>query len=170
MSAPGKAWTGRKRCKPSITETLYWNPAGTQSRPTKLGQQSEASLASDGATRQAKRRQRVTRPCDGAPKEPSWEPTWFIQRKAAPKRRIGLAWRSHRGRRAGHGHEGFPRNLGDPAVSTGRTGAGRPVEQTPGPWGRRLSPRERRAGRRVVPRDEGDRRSAGQAAGSRSGP
>ena len=46
------------------SETLRRNPAGTQSRPAKPGQQPEASLTSPWVTLVTERRQRVNRPCD----------------------------------------------------------------------------------------------------------
>jgi len=72
------------------------------------------------------------------------------ERKAALKRRNGLAWRSHRGRRAGHGHRGFPRNLGGPVVSaeSGTDFRGEPKEGGKG---------GRESERLIVPERRGNR-------------
>src|SRR5262249_845109 len=48
----------------NILETFGRDPAGNQSCPVEPGQQPEASLASTGVIRTAKRRQRVHQPCD----------------------------------------------------------------------------------------------------------
>src|SRR6266853_6843115 len=69
----------------SITETFRWNPAGNQSRLVEPGPQPEASLAWGGEIRTAKRRQRVLKPCDGAPKLPNrGEPSLYAVRGAVP--------------------------------------------------------------------------------------
>jgi hypothetical protein len=132
MSAPGQAWTERKRCRPSIAESLSWNPAGQQSRPTKLGQQSEASLASAGATRAAKRRQRVTRPCDEPRKSRRGSRRGSFSGR--PHRSAEVAWR---GGPTGVGEQGMgtggSQEPGRPCRFHTETGAGRPVDQPPGP-------------------------------------
>jgi WD40 repeat protein len=50
-------WDRRKGCNDYTSETFRRNPAGNQSRPIELGEQSEASLAWGGESRTAKRRQ-----------------------------------------------------------------------------------------------------------------
>ncbi len=102
-------------------------------------------------------------------------PTPFTWRKAAPKRRNGLAWKPPRGRRAGHVLHGSPRNLGGPVVSIQQTRRWEPPHQTPGcPGGVHLPGRSERSGRGVVPRSEGneakrDERQVGVDGGSDSG-
>src|SRR6266581_2685143 len=54
----------------NISKTFRRNPAGNQSRLVEPGPQPEASLAWGGASRTAKRRQRVLMPCYRAPKLP----------------------------------------------------------------------------------------------------
>src|SRR3954462_9887570 len=49
-------------------ETFHRNPAGSQPRPAELASGRKRVLRGAGATRAAKRRQRVSGPCDGAPK------------------------------------------------------------------------------------------------------
>src|SRR5262245_56123582 len=49
-------------------ETFRWNPAGNQPRPAELASGRKRVLRGPGATRAAKRRQRVSGSCDGAPK------------------------------------------------------------------------------------------------------
>ena len=102
--APGEAWERRQRCRKQL-ETFRWNPAGNQSRPVELGQQREASLASVGENRGAKRRQRVPKLCDSASKGTTMrEPSSCCKR--GPRRRTVMAWvrRSYRGPRAWHRH------------------------------------------------------------------
>src|SRR5437870_1719446 len=50
------------------------------------GQQREASLASRVARHLTKRRQRVQKPCDGAPKSSSWEPSLLSGRGLCRRR------------------------------------------------------------------------------------
>jgi hypothetical protein len=45
-------------------ETFHWNPAGNQPRPAELASSRKRVLRGAGATRAAKRRQRVSGSCD----------------------------------------------------------------------------------------------------------
>src|SRR5262245_66292940 len=84
-----------------------------EARPVAPDQRPEASLAWGGATRTAKRRQRVRKPCYGASKVLSQEPLPFDDQ--GPCRGTVGVWcpRSCR-RRCGtceNGQSGFPKNL-----------------------------------------------------------
>src|SRR5262249_50553532 len=74
--APSKAWGRRMRCKEALGN-LPSEPCGWKARPVAPDQRLEASLASAGVTQAAKRRQRVRKPCYGAPKDLSREPLLF---------------------------------------------------------------------------------------------
>jgi len=77
-----------------------------------------------GATRPAKRRQPVPKPCDRASKVRMREPSWWTDR--GPRRRI--AWPDVSvlpgSKSRARAQSGFPRNVGDPAISTDEFPAG----------------------------------------------
>jgi hypothetical protein len=90
-----------------------------EARPVASDQRLEASLASNGATRPAKRRQRARTPCYSAPKDLSWEPLLFTyrgtRRCAVP---VWCQWSCRRRLNTANGQSVFRRNLGDLAVSS----------------------------------------------------
>ena len=91
-----------------------------ESRPAKLGQQPEASLAWWRATSTAKRRQRVPMPCDRAPKSSARGSHRCCHKRgpAVPRRRNGLAYFGPTGvQEQGAGTRGLLGNLRDPVVS-----------------------------------------------------
>ena len=160
--APSEAWGRRKGCNDCITETFRWNPVGNQSHPAEPGPQPEVSRAWRPARAVTKRRQRMPKPCDRAPRWPHPRVAFGVAKPgAAPVHRIEAWWPgSRRGPRTRHRHTRVPQELGTPCDSTGMTA-----------WGSRPPYPRPQAGVGPERRDE-DRRHrvvmAGERAGSRS--
>ena len=93
-------------------ETFRWNPVGSQSHPVELGQQPEVSLASAGATRTTKRRQRGRRPCYRAPKSSFSQSAHRLNERRGRVPRLEAAWPRGPAGVQEHGERtlGFPSN------------------------------------------------------------
>src|SRR5208337_4992092 len=103
--ASGKLEKGERD---SNSETFHATLRVNESRPAKLGQQPEASLAWWRATFTAKRRQRVPMPCDRAPKS-SARGSHRCCHKRRPCRGAAMAWRTSvlpGSKNRAQGHEG----------------------------------------------------------------
>ena len=110
-----------------------------------------------GVTRTAKRRQRVPKAVLIEPRNDiSREPTSFDSAEAASRHRNGLATRSRRGRRTGHGHGGSPGTWETLSLPSAMSRLGIPEDQLPGPRPAHSRPREQRPGATVVPPSEGN--------------
>jgi hypothetical protein len=126
-------------------------------------------LRRSGVTRAAKLRQRVRTPCYGAPKDLSWEHLLFTCQ--GPCCGTVAVWcpRSCRRRlNRANGQSRFPRNLGDPVVSSALIPAGATGSPTPGLGGALVRRGANRTSERGGTAKRRQRSAAGRAAGSRS--
>ena len=117
-----------------------------------LAKQPEASLAWGGAILTAKRRQRVSRLCDRAPKFYSWESSLLTRAGTMSNRRDGLA-RSVLPGSKNSGRETFrgAREPGRPCRFHRQFPAREPDDQLPGAHDRTLRSLGANSGVRVVP-------------------
>jgi hypothetical protein len=116
QAKPGKG--GSHKRKPFVGTLRVTSPVRQS-----LASSRKRVLRGAGATRAAKRRQRVSGPRHGAPKSfKSREPTSSRRRKAASRRRNGLASAIPPGSENGARSRGSPRNLGGPAISSASPG------------------------------------------------
>jgi hypothetical protein len=108
-----QAWERRKGCNEYTPETFRRDPAGGTPAQKRLTNGWKRVLRRSKATRPAKRRQRVRKPCYGAPKDLSRESLLFTYqgpRRGTVSVRCPRSCRRRLNR--ANGQSGFPRNLG----------------------------------------------------------
>src|SRR4051794_26742772 len=163
FSAPGSL--GKEEAK---AETFHRNPAGNQPRPAELASGRKRVLRGAGATRAAKRRQRVGGPCDRAPK-------YFLAGadvvKGTEGRVAAPQWpgvRDPAGVREQGTSTRVPQEPGRPRRLLGRSRPEVPGDQLQA-RGRGIRwPRERNSDATGIPAVRRQRSAAGRAAGIRS--